>query len=49
MEQLLTGSLQKTELKKLKGIFPIVYSFFNKNNSLDKKLITEQIDPLLLV
>ena len=47
MEQLLTGSFKKTELKKLKGIFPIVYSFFNKNNSLDKKLITEQIELIL--
>ena len=29
--------------KKLKGIFPIIYSFFNKNNSLDIKLMKEQI------
>ena len=29
--------------KSLRGIFPIVYSFFNKNNSLDLKLIREQI------
>jgi 2-keto-3-deoxy-L-arabinonate dehydratase len=31
------------ELQKFQGIFPIIYSFFNKNNSLDKKLISEQI------
>jgi 4-hydroxy-tetrahydrodipicolinate synthase len=31
------------EQKNLKGIFPIVYSFFNKNNSLDIKLMKEQI------
>jgi len=30
-------------LNKLKGIFPIIYCFFNKNNSLDKKFISEQI------
>ena len=29
--------------KNLKGIFPIIYSFFNKNNSLDIKLMKEQI------
>tara|TARA_Y100000588_G_C13755672_1_gene711686 strand:+ start:384 stop:623 length:240 start_codon:yes stop_codon:yes gene_type:complete len=39
----LTGSKINLELKKLKGIFPIVYSYFNKNNTLDKKLISEQI------
>ena len=32
------------KLDKLKGIFPILYSFFNKNNSLDKILMEEQID-----
>ena len=31
------------DLNKLKGIFPIIYCFFNKNNSLDKKIISEQI------
>ena len=31
------------DLVKLKGIFPIIYCFFNKNNSLDKKIISEQI------
>ena len=31
------------DLVKLKGIFPIIYCFFNKNNSLDKKVISEQI------
>jgi 2-keto-3-deoxy-L-arabinonate dehydratase len=33
----------KNKLKKLEGIFPIIYCFFNKNNTLDTKLITEQI------
>lgn len=32
------------KLKKLEGIFPIIYCFFNKNNSLDKKIIIEQIN-----
>ena len=32
------------DLSKLKGIFPILYCFFNKNNSLDKKIIVEQIN-----
>ena len=31
------------KLNKLEGIFPIIYCFFNKNNTLDIKLITEQI------
>jgi len=31
------------EQKNLRGIFPIIYSFFNKNNSLDLKLMKEQI------
>jgi len=31
------------KLKNLKGIFPILYSFFNKNNSLDIKLMRDQI------
>tara|TARA_Y100001970_G_scaffold63280_1_gene81029 strand:+ start:4669 stop:5571 length:903 start_codon:yes stop_codon:yes gene_type:complete len=31
-------------LNKLKGIFPIIYCFFNKNNTLDKKIISEQIN-----
>ena len=35
---------KNSNLSKLKGIFPIVYSFFNKNNSLDKKLMREQIN-----
>jgi len=30
-------------LNKLKGIFPIIYCFFNKNNTLDKKIISEQV------
>jgi 4-hydroxy-tetrahydrodipicolinate synthase len=33
----------KNKLKKLKGIFPVIYCFFNKDNTLDKKLISEQI------
>ena len=33
----------KNKLKKLEGIFPIIYCFFDKNNTLDIKLITEQI------
>ena len=28
---------------KIKGIFPILYTFFNKNNSIDYKLMEEQI------
>lgn len=32
-----------SRLNKLEGIFPIIYCFFNKNNTLDIKLITEQI------
>ena len=43
MVQLLIGNKKNSELKKLKWIFPIVYAFFNKNNTLDKKLIEEQI------
>ena len=29
------------ELQKFQGIFPIIYCFFNRNNSIDKKLISE--------
>ena len=29
---------------RLKGIFTIIYCFFNKNNTLDKKLILEEIE-----
>jgi len=29
---------------RLTGIFPIIYCFFNKNNTLDKKLIFEEIE-----
>ena len=43
MVPLLIGNKKNSELKKLKGIFPIVYAFFNKNNTLDTKLIEEQI------
>ena len=28
---------------KIRGIFPILYTFFNKNNSIDYKLMEEQI------
>tara|TARA_B100001057_G_scaffold493276_1_gene587374 strand:+ start:2692 stop:3591 length:900 start_codon:yes stop_codon:yes gene_type:complete len=30
-------------VKKIKGIFPILYTFFNKNNSIDFKLMEDQI------
>ena len=43
MVPLLIGKKKNTELKKLKGIFPIIYAFFNKNNTLDIKFIEEQI------
>ena len=43
MVPLLIGNKKNSELKKIKGIFPIVYAFFNKNNTLDTKLIEEQI------
>ena len=33
----------KFNTNKFKGIFPIIYSFFNKDNSLDIKLINKQI------
>ena len=42
MEQLLIGKMN-SDLNKLKGIFPIIYCFFNKDNSLDKKIISDQI------
>ena len=47
MELPLIGRIKSSELKKLEGIFPIVYAFFNKDNSLDKKLISEQIQLIL--
>ena len=31
-------------LNKLKGIFPIIYCFFNRNNTLDKQIISDQIN-----
>ena len=43
MVPLLIGNKKNSKLNKLKGIFPIVYAFFNKNNTLDIKLIEEQI------
>ena len=33
----------KNYKKKINGIFPILYTFFNKNNSIDYKLMREQI------
>ena len=30
--------------KKIKGIAPMIYSFFNKENKIDKKLIIEQVN-----
>ena len=39
---LLIGKMN-SDLKKLKGIFPMIYCFFNKNNSLDIKIISDQI------
>jgi len=39
----LTGKLHNLQLKKFNGIFPIIYCFFNKNNSIDTHLISEQI------
>jgi len=47
MAPLLIGKNTNSQLKNLKGIFPIVYSFFNKNNTLDKKIIEEQIQSIL--
>ena len=37
------GKLMNLELQKFQGIFPIIYCFFNRNNSIDKKLISEHI------
>ena len=34
----------KFNLNNFEGIFPIIYSFFNKNNSLDTKAIIEEIN-----
>ena len=33
----------KNYKKKIKGIFPILYTFFNKDNSIDYNLMREQI------
>ena len=30
--------------KKIKGIAPMIYSFFNKENKIDTKLIIEQVN-----
>ena len=37
----------KNYQKKLKGIFPILYTFFNKNNSIDFKLMEDQINLII--
>ena len=31
-------------INKIQGIFPILYTFFNKNNSIDFKLMEDQIN-----
>ena len=36
--------ISKFNLNNFEGIFPIIYSFFNKNNSLDIKAIIEEIN-----
>ena len=35
---------KKLNLNKFKGIFPIIYCFFNKNNSIDIKAIKDEIE-----
>ena len=35
---------KNSNLKKFKGIFPIIYCFFNKNNSIDIKAIKDEIE-----
>tara|TARA_B100001057_G_scaffold472777_1_gene536417 strand:+ start:23 stop:928 length:906 start_codon:yes stop_codon:yes gene_type:complete len=37
----------KNYQKKIKGIFPILYTFFNKDNSIDYKLMEDQINLIL--
>ena len=37
----------KNYQKKLKGIFPILYTFFNKDNSIDFKLMEDQIKQII--
>ena len=33
--------------KNLKGIIPILYTFFNKNNSIDEELMKDQISLII--
>ena len=37
------GNISNFKLNKFKGIFPMIYCFFNKNNSIDIKAINDQI------
>ena len=37
------GNISNFKLNKFKGIFPMMYCFFNKNNSIDIKAINDQI------
>ena len=37
----------KNYQKKIKGIFPILYTFFNKDNSIDYKLMEDQINLII--
>ena len=33
----------KIKQKNIRGIFPIIYSFFNKDNTIDHKLMIDQL------
>ena len=37
------SNISNIKLNKFKGIFPMIYCFFNKNNSIDIKAINDQI------
>ena len=37
------SNISNFKLNKFKGIFPMIYCFFNKNNSIDIKAINDQI------
>ena len=37
----------KNYQKKIKGIFPFLYTFFNKDNSIDYKLMEDQISLII--
>jgi len=37
------GNISNFKLNKFKGIFPMIYCFFNKNNSIDIKAINDQM------